>query len=82
MTESTMMSTKGARDWLFKNDKVKKPLRAQTMYRWLREGRFPNAHKGPSARGGGPHGRWRIPLSDLEAFVAPRPGPQKKEPEG
>lgn len=46
----------------------------ETIRRWCREGRFPNAHKKEDTRGQG--GSWRIPEADLVAFVKPVPGPK------
>lgn len=45
----------------------------ETVRRWCREGRFPNAYK-KRAKGRG--GSWCIPEADLVAFVKPRPGPK------
>jgi len=44
----------------------------ETVRRWCREGRFPNARK---VRAKGRGGSWRIPEADLVAFVKPVPGP-------
>ncbi len=46
----------------------------ETVRRWCREGRLPNAHKKEGTRGRG--GEWRIPEADLVAFVKPRRGPK------
>ena len=46
----------------------------ETVRRWCREGRFPNAHKERGTRGQG--GEWRIPKADLLRFQKPRPGPK------
>ncbi len=48
-------------------------LSDETVRRWCREGRFPNAHK---ARARGRGGSWRIPETDIVAFVKPKPGPK------
>lgn len=42
---------------------------AQTVCRWSREGRFPNA-----IRIRGRHRPWRIPYSDLKSFEPPKRG--------
>lgn len=46
----------------------------ETVRRWCRQGRFPNAHKEKKTRGQG--GSWRIPEGDLRQFRKPRPGPK------
>jgi DNA-binding CsgD family transcriptional regulator len=40
----------------------------QTVRRWIREGRFPNARRDPDS------GYWRVPAGDLQAFRRPKHG--------
>jgi len=51
----------------------KRPSAVQTMYRWLRQGRFPGAIKIQAAGRGGP---WRIPEAALRKFT--KRGGEKK----
>jgi len=53
--------------------RIAEPPSAETVRRWCRQGRFPNAHKVPTKGRGG---SWRIPEANLVAFVKPRPGPK------
>jgi hypothetical protein len=41
---------------------------------WCQQGRFPGAHLVEHPRGA----YWLLPVSDLESFVKPRPGPVPK----